>query len=100
MAQAHLVEVSKFVSGESALISLAPVQVRVCKRAGMYFAESELLEIYAFGWTEEEAIKDFNSLVIKYYDHYTDSEYKPSEELAKKAKFYERNFRVTVNDIN
>ena len=79
------------------LKSTKPIGVIIRNGEELILAENETLGIYAYGESEQEAIRDFTDQLIEYYEHYmkTDDS-KLTEKALETKKLYSKIFKVII----
>lgn len=86
-----------FYSDNRTVIALKPIQIKIEKGEGAFFAENENLGIFAIGDTLEKAVEDFSHHVVYFFYHY--KKLKKDKAIGKAIKLkeiYETTFKSIV----
>lgn len=73
-------------NGEIRLLAKNPIQMNIYIEEDCFSVENESLNIYAVGFSLEEAIENFTDHVIEFWKHYKALPYNKAGKFAKKLK--------------
>lgn len=87
---------SQFSSQGLRLRAKPPVTIRISQGEEMWFAENDRLNIHAAGQDQEQALQEFETLIIHFYKYYRALE---DEKALRGARELKRNFLTTFVEV-